>query len=250
MAPTPDIVGPIVRVSSECADDPSTNNQYTNDAFVTDDVHNNDGHFQPSHIAEKLQASPPPSPPVLQIPTATGNGPPEFKTPKIKTETTNSSSMRQSPVESVPPNLDFDDILPHIGEFGTYQKILFFLMIPFAFSVAFVYFSQIFLTLVPDKHWCHIDELIHLPIEQRWVSLRGNTLRFTCIRRIHTQKKLNAIKFCSVEKLTHKPLIILNFGPPSLNCSTDFFVCLLCASWLINKLPFDQFYRSKILENI
>lgn len=64
-------------------------------------------------------------------------------------------------------NLDFDDILPHIGEFGTYQKILFFLMIPFAFFVAFVYFSQIFITLVPERHWCRIQELEHLPVEQR-----------------------------------------------------------------------------------
>lgn len=55
--------------------------------------------------------------------------------------------------------IDFDDLLPHIGEFGRYQKILFLLMIPFAFFVAFVYFSQIFLTLVPDEHWCRVPEL-------------------------------------------------------------------------------------------
>lgn len=78
------------------------------------------------------------------------------------------TSAQQSIAENV-PNLDFDDILPHIGEFGTYQKILFFLMIPFAFFVAFVYFSQIFITLVPEKHWCRIYELEHLPIEQRLV---------------------------------------------------------------------------------
>lgn len=63
--------------------------------------------------------------------------------------------------------IDFDDMLPHIGEFGTYQKILFLLMIPFAFFVAFVYFSQIFITLVPEKHWCRIPELHHLPVDQR-----------------------------------------------------------------------------------
>lgn len=63
--------------------------------------------------------------------------------------------------------MDFDDILPHIGEFGRYQKILFLMMIPFAFFVAFVYFTQIFITLVPDQHWCWVPELAHLTKEER-----------------------------------------------------------------------------------
>ena len=66
-------------------------------------------------------------------------------------------------------DVDFDDLLPHIGEFGTYQKILFILMIPFAFYVAWVYFSQIFITLVPEEHWCLVPELMGLPVERRLV---------------------------------------------------------------------------------
>ncbi|KAH8259314.1 hypothetical protein KR026_002200 [Drosophila bipectinata] len=66
-----------------------------------------------------------------------------------------------------PPNLDFDDILPLIGEFGRYQKFLFICMIPFSFFVAFVYFSQIFLTLIPEQHWCHVPELDGLDVEAR-----------------------------------------------------------------------------------
>lgn len=62
---------------------------------------------------------------------------------------------------------DFDDLLPYVGEFGLYQKILFLLMIPFAFFVAFVYFSQIFMTLVPEEHWCWIPELANLTVEER-----------------------------------------------------------------------------------
>lgn len=63
--------------------------------------------------------------------------------------------------------MDFDDILPYIGEFGKYQKLLFLMMIPFAFFVAFVYFTQIFITLVPEEHWCNVPELAHLTKEER-----------------------------------------------------------------------------------
>lgn len=63
--------------------------------------------------------------------------------------------------------LEFDDLLPHIGEFGLYQKILFLLMIPFAFFVAWVYFTQIFVTLIPEQHWCWVPELANLSQEQR-----------------------------------------------------------------------------------
>lgn len=65
------------------------------------------------------------------------------------------------------PQIDFDDILPLIGEFGKYQRILFLLMIPFAFFVAFVYFAQIFITLVPEEHWCRIPELADLPMDAK-----------------------------------------------------------------------------------
>ncbi|RZF45646.1 hypothetical protein LSTR_LSTR010597 [Laodelphax striatellus] len=69
-------------------------------------------------------------------------------------------------VDKKPP-MDFDDILPHLGEFGIYQKLLFLMMIPFAFFVAFVYFTQIFITLVPEQHWCRVPELQGLPVELR-----------------------------------------------------------------------------------
>lgn len=65
------------------------------------------------------------------------------------------------------PIIDFDDLMPLLGEFGRYQKILFLLMIPFAFFIAFVYFSQIFITVVPEDYWCAVPDLHLLTVEQR-----------------------------------------------------------------------------------
>lgn len=70
-------------------------------------------------------------------------------------------------------NLDFDDILPLLGGFGVYQVLLIVMLIPFLYIIAYVYFSQFFMTLVP-KHWCKIDELMHMAQKERWVSVRIN----------------------------------------------------------------------------
>ncbi|KAK0082320.1 hypothetical protein PV325_010684 [Microctonus aethiopoides] len=58
------------------------------------------------------------------------------------------------------PKIDtFDDILPYVGEAGRYQLILFIILLPFTVVYAFLYFTQFFLTLVPNEHWCHVPEL-------------------------------------------------------------------------------------------
>ncbi|XP_012276482.1 carcinine transporter [Orussus abietinus] len=54
---------------------------------------------------------------------------------------------------------NFDDILPYIGEAGRYQWLLFLLLLPFTFVYAFLYFTQFFLTLTPEQHWCTVPEL-------------------------------------------------------------------------------------------
>lgn len=64
-------------------------------------------------------------------------------------------------------DLDFDELLPYVGEFGLYQKILFISMIPFTSFVAWVYFSQIFITLIPEKYWCWVPELKNLTSNER-----------------------------------------------------------------------------------
>ena len=96
------------------------------------------------------------------------NGP-EGKNVEVN-EKPGSPAAISSPVREEKSLMDFDDMLPHIGEFGLYQKILFALLAPFAFFVAFVYFTQIFITVTPEGYWCRIPELMNLTVEQRLVS--------------------------------------------------------------------------------
>ncbi|KAJ2943248.1 hypothetical protein O0L34_g12053 [Tuta absoluta] len=62
---------------------------------------------------------------------------------------------------------DLDDLFPYIGGFGWFQRYLFIMMIPYAAFFAFVYFAQIFMTLVPEEHWCYVEELGNLTLEER-----------------------------------------------------------------------------------
>ncbi|XP_050720191.1 organic cation transporter protein-like [Eriocheir sinensis] len=56
----------------------------------------------------------------------------------------------------------FDDIFDHIGGFGRYQMVLFFVNCYMNVMLVFVYFGQIFMTLAPP-HWCAPPEgLDHL----------------------------------------------------------------------------------------
>jgi len=106
--------------------------------------------------------------------------------PSATTTITNSNSSNNNvnDVDESSELLDFDDVLPSVGEFGIYQIILFFLTAPFCFFLAFSYFSQVFITLVPD-HWCRVPQLnnlTQLTLHQRWVKV---VLFFFVISRIN-----------------------------------------------------------------
>lgn len=93
-------------------------------------------------------------------PSHTGKSPPPDAAGDANNNNNNDKAMVSCGSELQKEELmDFDDLLPYIGEFGRYQKILFLLMIPFAFFVAWTYFSQIFLTLVPQEFHCALPEL-------------------------------------------------------------------------------------------
>ena len=91
---------------------------------------------------------------------------------QVSLEEKSSEKEPPSPLTNAPneedkqPSMDFDDMLPLVGEFGVYQKILFLLLMPFAFFVTFVYFTQIFITVTPEQYWCKVPELDHLHLTE------------------------------------------------------------------------------------
>lgn len=61
-----------------------------------------------------------------------------------------------------------DELLPIIGEFGRYQKLLLFLIcLPACIPCGFCAFNQLFMTDVPEDFWCAIPELHNLTVDQR-----------------------------------------------------------------------------------
>ncbi|KAH8400447.1 hypothetical protein KR222_000008 [Zaprionus bogoriensis] len=69
---------------------------------------------------------------------------------------------------SVDEAFDLDDLLPIIGEFGKYQKLLVFgICLPACIPCGFCAFNQLFMSDTPDDYWCRVPELQHLELEQR-----------------------------------------------------------------------------------
>lgn len=83
----------------------------------------------------------------------------------VATETTKAEEGKGLKIEN------FDDVLPYVGEAGRYQWLLFILLLPFTVVYAFLYFTQFFLTLTPEEHWCTIPELDrwNLTDLEKWV---------------------------------------------------------------------------------
>lgn len=63
--------------------------------------------------------------------------------------------------------IDVDDLLPQIGEFGRYQKLLIWLVcLPACIPCGFGAFNQLFMQQIPD-HWCKTSALSHLSADER-----------------------------------------------------------------------------------
>ncbi|KAL1399381.1 hypothetical protein pipiens_001183 [Culex pipiens pipiens] len=72
----------------------------------------------------------------------------------------------EKPVSDEP--FDLDELLPAIGEFGRYQKLLLWLIcLPACIPCGFCAFNQLFMTDVPHEYWCSIPELQNFTVEER-----------------------------------------------------------------------------------
>ncbi|XP_039764385.1 carcinine transporter [Pararge aegeria] len=83
--------------------------------------------------------------------------------------------------------IDLDDVLPKIGEFGVYQKLLlWFVCLPACLPCGFCAFNQLFMTDTPD-HWCKVPELYNMTQDNRkMISIprkeNDNTTFESCVR--------------------------------------------------------------------
>lgn len=98
--------------------------------------------------------------------------------------------------------MDYDALLPEVGAFGRYQKILIgVILIPTVFPCAFQAYSQLFIAATPN-HWCRIPELdefndvhmelikqISIPQELHYGQLRYEECRM--FKRNYTDIRLN-----------------------------------------------------------
>ncbi|XP_051175992.1 carcinine transporter-like isoform X2 [Leptopilina boulardi] len=86
----------------------------------------------------------------------------------------------------------FDDILSHVGGFGKYQLTLILIFFPFAIAFLIVFFSQIFITVIPQKHWCKVNEVsdLNLTQEQKFQLVIPQSKQYPYYDRCH-YKKLN-----------------------------------------------------------
>lgn len=63
---------------------------------------------------------------------------------------------------------DLDDLLPSIGEFGKYQRLLVFgICLPACIPCGFCAFNQLFMSYTPDNYWCKVPDLVDIPFPER-----------------------------------------------------------------------------------
>lgn len=77
--------------------------------------------------------------------------------------------------------MDLDNLLPDIGDFGRYQKLLLWLIcLPACIPCGFCAFNQLFMTDAPDDYWCFVPELQNLSmIERKNLSIPFNEVFYS-----------------------------------------------------------------------
>ncbi|GLV44849.1 Beta-alanine transporter [Carabus blaptoides fortunei] len=95
--------------------------------------------------------------------------------------------------------MDFDEILPFVGEYGMYQKLMiWFVLLPGTIPCGFNAYSQLFMATNLD-HWCKIPELQYLLPEQQDLfknisipleNIDGNSRYSRCFMRKHNYSEM------------------------------------------------------------
>ncbi|XP_012267392.2 carcinine transporter-like [Athalia rosae] len=114
----------------------------------------------------------------------------------------------------------FNSILAKVGDFGKYQWLLLLALLPYGIAYSALYFAQIFLTLVPNEHWCKVEELQNFTTEQR-IKMA-----------IPKSPDYPGYDVCQQKKLNYRQLLEGHFGPDSDIWNTD--ETTPCTSWEYN----------------
>lgn len=109
--------------------------------------------------------------------------------------------------------MDLDEVLPVVGEFGKYQKLLLFLVcLPACIPCGFCAFSQLFMADVPD-HWCKVPQLMHLSREERKRMAIPTLVRFPTLVSLPTLVRFptlvrlpTLVRFSTLERLSRVKL--------------------------------------------
>lgn len=97
--------------------------------------------------------------------------------------------------------MDLDDLLPQIGEFGRYQKLLLWLVcLPACVPCGFCAFNQLFMADVPD-HWCLVPELMGYSMDMRKKLAIPYDVSITYIQKTYSAEKLKIS--CLILKLVY-----------------------------------------------
>ena len=104
------------------------------------------------------------------------------KTRGVKCESDPVCSRKKSKDTCTVLSVDFDALLPSIGEMGRYQLVLYLLMcIPATLPAAFMAFNQVFLSAVP-QHWCTVSSLLSTNLSVSEIKKLSIPLRHTTTR--------------------------------------------------------------------
>lgn len=86
--------------------------------------------------------------------------------------------------------MDYDSLLPEVGAFGRYQKLLIgVVLVPTVFPCAFQAYSQLFIAATPD-HWCRVPEL------DEWLGNNSELGRQLSIPRVAERSKPGGFEQC------------------------------------------------------